>query len=1202
MTHGVWSRPPPDGGEVIARGIRDSLDLGAMTDRVTQPPAQRPGSAPTAPSSGTSKGARAREPAQLSPFPYVIERKIGSGGMGVVYEGVDVERQRRVAIKQLPAVDADALLRFKSEFRVVADLSHPNLVTLHELISVDDTWMIVMELIRGDSLRTYLAHAADNRWETMRRVFAKLARAVAALHEARVLHLDIKPANVQVEPSGRVVLLDFGLAQVVPRAPAAERARRVAGTAEYLAPEQARGESPRPASDWYAFGVVLYEMLTGQLPFDGPNAKAIFHAKIAGDGGFPSRIDSSIPMDLDTLCEKLLRRTPGERPAADEIIAALGPSSGVVERGPRWTPPPNTQALVGRGREMAQLQDGYVAWAGEQLSVVLIEGAHGIGKSRVIERFGEWAAAQADALVIAARCDAREAVPFRGLDGVVDALARALVKGGLEVPLDVVRPAARLFPVLARLLPDAQSPLDDPEEARRRGAVALAQLLRAVASQRRLVITIDDLHLGDEDSAALLTALLSGPEAPPVLLVVSLADGDDGSPMVRELRRAMPSAPSVWLAPLGAESAEVLARALLPGESAEVLSRVAVASGGHPMVLEQLAAERGAGFRALDELTPSSTALLSVVAVAGRAIPQGLAATVADLGGEQAGAVASLRAARLVRVHGARESDAVDCSSERLRNAVLERLSTAQVVRVHRRLAERLEDDPSASPDELAQHWIAAGDPARAGGWTHVAADRAARALAFEQASALYARAIELGVADAEVFAKRAAVLAQAGRRGEAARTYLDASRRAVGARKSELAARAAEELMLNGEVDEAADLLRSEFGLSWPSTARGRLTSTLGRMLALGPRVLTLSPRRESSASPEALAHVDLLFAAAKGFVTVEPSHSQWFGVACLSEAMRAGEPLRLGRSLAVVGAALASSDTIAAWWGRQMMARAVEIRDLTQDAYLSGLIALADGHLDLDAGRWSVARAKIEAGVHTLRTHCQGVEWECAVGEIARLRILEELGDYRGVASGAAVLGARARTRGDRYTALIAQRFEAFAALVAGDVARARSEAAAVRETWSTRAVHIQLLYALQVEAACDLYEGDAAAARARVEEAWAGLEGSGIFGLSSARADAEVLRAQTSTLALLASGGAAGVPKVLARAGLAKREDVAGVLALLESNVRPRAAEEAHGRLAAGGRAALAAVAAGDHAALAACGVADPARWMRLWRFAS
>jgi len=300
--------------------------------------ADLPSDSPTSPRLGPVPTERL----PTAPYPYVIERRIGSGGMGVVYEGVDVERHRRVAIKQLPEVDADALLRFKGEFRVVADLSHPNLVTLYELISVDGSWMIVMELVRGDSLRAFLTRAGEGRWDHTRRVFAKLARAVAALHEARVLHLDIKPANVMVEPSGRVVLLDFGLAQVVPRAPSTERARRVAGTAEYLAPEQARGESPRPASDWYAFGVVLYEMLTGQLPFDGPNAKAIFQAKIAADGPPPSRIDPYIPADLDRLCQQLLARSPIERPTADAVLAAWGPRRGwwsARRAGPRRRPP-----------------------------------------------------------------------------------------------------------------------------------------------------------------------------------------------------------------------------------------------------------------------------------------------------------------------------------------------------------------------------------------------------------------------------------------------------------------------------------------------------------------------------------------------------------------------------------------------------------------------------------------------------------------------------------------------------------------------------------------------------------------------------------------------------------------------------------------------------------------------------------------------
>ena len=1165
--------------------------------------ADLPSDSPTSPRLGPVPTERL----PTAPYPYVIERRIGSGGMGVVYEGVDVERHRRVAIKQLPEVDADALLRFKGEFRVVADLSHPNLVTLYELISVDGSWMIVMELVRGDSLRAFLTRAGEGRWDHTRRVFAKLARAVAALHEARVLHLDIKPANVMVEPSGRVVLLDFGLAQVVPRAPSTERARRVAGTAEYLAPEQARGESPRPASDWYAFGVVLYEMLTGQLPFDGPNAKAIFQAKIAADGPPPSRIDPYIPADLDRLCQQLLARSPIERPTADAVLAALGPSSGVVERAPRWTaPPPTTQALVGRGREMAELEDALVAWGGEQPAVMLVEGGHGLGKTRVVERFGEWAATQPEALVIAARCDVREAVPYRGLDGLVDALARALAKGGLEVPLDEVADAARLFPVLARLLPDGEGAARggdrevtrEPELARVQSGRALAAVLRAVAAQRKLVLIIDDLHLGDEGSARLWALLLSGAQAPRALWVCSVADGSDDAPMVRALREVIPGARSVWLSPLAADSAEVLAGALLPGAPPEVLARIAVASGGHPLVLEQLVAERGEGFRALDELTPAAAALLAVLAVSGRPLAQGLAVAVAGLGGEHAGALASLRAARLARGPGVRDVDVIDCSSERLRAAVLQRLTPDAQRTLHRALAARLEDDPTAPPDELVRHWVAAGEPMRAAGWAQVAGERAARALAFERAAACYAQALALGADDAELHAQRARSLGLSGARGEAAQAYLAAAARTSGPRAAELSASACEELMLDGQVDAATALLRGTFGLSWPSSARARAGTTLARLVTLMPRVLALSPRRASSATVEQLARVDLWFSAAKGFLMVEPTHSQWFGVTALAEALRAGEPQRLGRSLAIVGAALVASDSVAAWWGRQMLQRAHELAAVTQDPYLAGVLGLAEGHVALDVGRWGEARAHVEAGLHTLRTACTGADWECALGELARLRVLEELGDGPGLAQGVAAVGTRSRARGDRYTTLIVQRFEGLLALRAGDVTRARALAASAREAWASRSVHLPLLYVVQLEVWCDLYEGQAAAALARVEAVWPELEASGVFALSRARADAELMRAQAAVAAALAAGQGASVPRLLGRDGLKKRRDLGGARLLLEASVRPELAMEAAGALSEAGQALLAAAARDDHAALAAAGVAEPALWLRLW----
>jgi hypothetical protein len=234
---------------------------------------------------------------------YDLLREIGRGGMGVVYEAYDRRRKEVVAVKTLPCITPGALYRFKQEFRLLADLAHPNLVPLYELVVNDRTCFFTMELIDGVDFLSHV-RAGDNggharttaylpsgppargdaappapssappltptQLERLRDSLQQLVQGMAALHDARKLHRDIKPRNVLVRKDGRVLLLDFGLAAELGRAGLHESGDgEVRGTASYMAPEQAAGLPVSPASDWYSVGVVLYQALTGRLPFPG---------------------------------------------------------------------------------------------------------------------------------------------------------------------------------------------------------------------------------------------------------------------------------------------------------------------------------------------------------------------------------------------------------------------------------------------------------------------------------------------------------------------------------------------------------------------------------------------------------------------------------------------------------------------------------------------------------------------------------------------------------------------------------------------------------------------------------------------------------------------------------------------------------------------------------------------------------------------
>jgi serine/threonine protein kinase/tetratricopeptide (TPR) repeat protein len=616
--------------------------IGSFTGPLTRPdlePTGAEGTEPTLPPPALPSHLR------LPAIPgYDLVRELGRGGMGVVYEAIDRRTHRRVALKTMQGIDAVALLRFKQEFRTLAGLSHPNLVTLYEMVGDDPLWFFTMELVEGVNFLEHIRPSvlpptvderlppavpltrsftsteaiaataeaqptapplSDGQLAHLRHTFGQLADAVHFLHRMGRLHRDLKPSNVLITPQGRVVVLDFGLATELDRT-GRHRSVHLLGTVVYMAPEQAARRDLSPASDWYALGVMLYEALAGRLPFDGDvffvlNQKQTVEAP-------PLPTSPNIPTDLAELCQAMLRRKPEGRPSGEEILARLAAGQSAAPVLPSARMAPAEAPLIGRQTHLQALEAAFSCVQGGRTTTVFVHGRSGAGKSALLRCFLDGLRERHAAVVLEGRCYEQESVPYKALDSLVDALGRylgQLARAEVEVllPRDIAS-LARVFPVLRQLpAPTGASrrapEATDPQEVRRRGLGALRELLARLGDRQALVLAVDDLQWGDIDSAAVLADLLRPPDPPLLLLLASYRSEDAAtSPCLRALLGVGQAAGlaglerrEVAVEPLTVEERRELALALLGGQDAAAASHVeaiAQQSGGYPFFVSEL--------------------------------------------------------------------------------------------------------------------------------------------------------------------------------------------------------------------------------------------------------------------------------------------------------------------------------------------------------------------------------------------------------------------------------------------------------------------------------------------------------------------------------------------------------------------------------------------------------------------------------------
>lgn len=501
-----------------------------------------------------------------------IRRRVGSGSFGVVYEAFDRHRGRVVALKILERAAPSSIARFKREFRYLAELHHPNLAELYELLVLGDQWILSMELIRGSELIEHLAFVelqnafVDRRtpqpiplpfdadqtvvvrpekgsrsvspiyFKHVRDTFHQLAVAIAVLHSSGIVHRDVNPSNIMITSEGRVVLLDFGLVVEASLEDSIDR-KAIAGTPGYMSPEQICATQSTEASDWYSFGVLLYQALTGRLPFRGLTALEVMENQMREEPAPAASLVDDPPADLASLADDCIRRDAALRPTDSEVLERLGIDALAarrVERTRRRAP-----EMLSRGRELRTLRGWVDSARNGGPRLILLNGSPGVGKSILLDKLLDDLRSGPAPLILGGRCHPWESLPLNAIDVIVDSLARELRRAPSNEVAEVLNRAVavtQLFPVLS---PEIRTDRGEEtivvpatgEKLLARAASELASVLAAAAAGRTLVMVLDDAQWGDYQSADMFLRLMNAattrtPDAMNIVLVFSYRSED----------------------------------------------------------------------------------------------------------------------------------------------------------------------------------------------------------------------------------------------------------------------------------------------------------------------------------------------------------------------------------------------------------------------------------------------------------------------------------------------------------------------------------------------------------------------------------------------------------------------------------------------------------------------------------------------------
>lgn len=1145
-----------------------------------------------------------------------IQRPIGRGGCGLVYLANDTLRGTPCALKTLRREkrggrDSAASAALKSEFRTLANIRHPNLVTLFELFEPngrDATPFFTMEYVQGASFQNAFwwpgggseergvqhtgtrSHtggpislvrepgsrigddtadfpAAAPRtgevmdWEALRDGMVQLLEGLAHLHAHRRAHCDIKPGNVLITHTGRVVILDFGISQALDALQGfqshSERASAdsvsIRGTLPYLAPEQARPGKPTSACDLYAAGVMLYEAAAGRRPF--PNSQEeMLRLKATQAAPDPRDIAPDVPDWVSSFCASVLLPEAARRASATDAIDML--QSAAKKKTPRRARA-MPQTFAGRDEELAAMHAAVREADATRGSVLLVSGPSGIGKSALLDHFIQSleedpaAAASAKTLVIRGRCYERETLPFNAFDEFITQLSR--VPNLPTLPDAELRAVRRAFPALRAGLPDVSSPTssagvrDDAHKQKRRAFSGLTRLLGNLAETLRLpaalVLVVDDIQWSDEDSEGLLRALIQASKTSRWTLLLGLRTPESEPDATHE---ALPSGETDWLRriPLGplstAEATTLAARGTLSRAAAE---QIALASGGHPYLIELLLGEpserqghaqpaasptvllRAALSRRINELPDSARSLLELVSVAQRPVPDRVLDHI--LSTEESLALrSSLVAGQFIRTSYHEAQELVAPYHDRLREVVAAAMTPVEILDAHRRLAAAFAALGGAATD-LGFHYRESGDP-RAFEHLCRAARDAASELAFVRAGDMFQQALKVAPKTedpTELWRSSGVAYANAGHPGRAAKCFVEAAGATEGSEGIALRNRAAELFLIGGYVEEGLALAKQQ--------ARATGTRLAPRWQVFSTLVLNrLLPARSSWASrtsffasqgPHISARIDLLDLLAKGLLLVDIPGSAYYQHRATRLALISGNQEQqldgyLGLALHVAGTYGSARVEPAKRLARRAEALANAIGTRTARGRAMGMWMM----LANDEARWQDAVVHGRKALEIL-SPCLDITWYRNSCRLMVVRSLNFVGGFHEMRRDLSHWIRDAQQRGDRHAeTYLRLGAEQHALLASDEPARAKEVLLRTRIISAPGSFTLEHWLRWNAEIQTALYERDGARAWRVSESTWRPLKRSMLLSHRRIRAISSNTRARAALAGALCASG--------------------------------------------------------------------------------